>query len=390
MAYVLGRCGARLCFAAMTVTLFASQTRGVSATQTHILQSGETLDSLARKYGIRVKDIAEANHITDQANIPLHKKIIIPAAPKPTLVPATLHQSAIVKGDRISVRLGPGETHRRVTMFDNGAHLIITAKRDGWAQVTLPDGKPGWIREDFLTYKGSLAKAKAEAKHIAKAEPKREPKHVKVAKEQAEHEAKTARKEKAKRHAERVAKAERAEKKHKQRLKSERAARAEKVARARKRGKRDEERLTWEARQRSSARRTAHHHGGDADTPPSGGDIVRTAYAYRGTPYVYGGESRGGFDCSGFTSYIYRKKGVSLPHSASAQFNQGREVSKGELKPGDLVFFHTVTKGISHVGMYVGNGKFVHASSRRSGGVRVDSLNSGYYQERFRGARRVK
>lgn len=60
------------------------------------------------------------------------------------------------------------------------------------------------------------------------------------------------------------------------------------------------------------------------------------------------------------------------------------------MHPGDLVFFHTVTPGISHVGMYVGDGKFVHASSRRHGGVRVDNLNSGYYRNRFRGARRVK
>lgn len=137
-----------------------------------------------------------------------------------------------------------------------------------------------------------------------------------------------------------------------------------------------------------SAPRVAKRYNPEASAPEANTDIVRSAYSYRGTPYRYGGSARGGFDCSGFTSYLYRQKGVSLPHSARAQAQMGQSVSKKDLKAGDLVFFHTVTPGISHVGMYVGDGKFVHASSRRSGGVRVDSLNSGYYNQRLRGARR--
>ncbi len=137
-----------------------------------------------------------------------------------------------------------------------------------------------------------------------------------------------------------------------------------------------------------SAPRVAKRYTPEASAPGANTDIVRSAYSYRGTPYRYGGSARGGFDCSGFTSYLYRQKGVNLPHSARAQATMGQEVDKANLKAGDLVFFHTVTPGISHVGMYVGDGKFVHASSRRSGGVRVDSLNSGYYNQRFRGARR--
>ena len=133
------------------------------------------------------------------------------------------------------------------------------------------------------------------------------------------------------------------------------------------------------------------HHArvAEADAPQASSDIVRTAYAYRGTPYVWGGERPGGFDCSGFTLHLMGKKGVSLPHSARAQFGMGHKVDRNGMKPGDLVFFHTVTPGISHVGMYVGSGKFVHASSRRSGGVRVDSLDNGYYSKAFRGARRM-
>ena len=140
-----------------------------------------------------------------------------------------------------------------------------------------------------------------------------------------------------------------------------------------------------------AAARRRHRHA-VADAPVhvrSGSDLVRTALAYRGTPYVYGGAGRGGFDCSGFTSYLYERRGISLPHSARSQFEIGKRVSRDSLKPGDLVFFHTVTPGISHVGMYIGNGRFIHASSRRSGGVRVDSLNGTYYESAFRGARRL-
>ncbi len=117
--------------------------------------------------------------------------------------------------------------------------------------------------------------------------------------------------------------------------------------------------------------------------------VLKTAYAYRGTRYRYGGTSRGGFDCSGFTRYVYEKHGVRLPHNSKAQACTGKHVSRSELKKGDLVFFHTTRRGISHVGIYAGNGKFIHASSSGRG-VRVDSMDSGYYSKRFVAARRVK
>ncbi|MFN7018048.1 MAG: NlpC/P60 family protein [Fimbriimonadales bacterium] len=115
---------------------------------------------------------------------------------------------------------------------------------------------------------------------------------------------------------------------------------------------------------------------------------VRRALGYLGTRYRYGGSNARGFDCSGFTSYIYRQYGISLPHSASAQYRLGRAVSRSELQPGDLVFFRTRGRRVSHVGIYIGNGKFVHASSAR-GRVRIDTLDSGYYKQRYVGARRI-
>ncbi|MCS7209685.1 MAG: NlpC/P60 family protein [Fimbriimonadales bacterium] len=122
-----------------------------------------------------------------------------------------------------------------------------------------------------------------------------------------------------------------------------------------------------------------------SDTLPN---PVRRALSYLGVRYRYGGSSSRGFDCSGFTMYIYRRHGILLPHSASAQYRLGKPVSRSELRPGDLVFFRTRGRRISHVGIYIGDGKFVHASSSR-GRVRIDTLDSGYYKQRYVGARRI-
>ncbi|MBI3911734.1 MAG: C40 family peptidase [Armatimonadetes bacterium] len=117
--------------------------------------------------------------------------------------------------------------------------------------------------------------------------------------------------------------------------------------------------------------------------------LVRAAMALRGTPYRWGGASRGGFDCSGFTRYIYAwQRGVMLPHSSRAQARCGIKVRREDLRPGDLLFFGYSRRGISHVGMYIGDGEFIHAASHRRN-VRVDRL-SGHYSHRLVAARRVR
>lgn len=127
----------------------------------------------------------------------------------------------------------------------------------------------------------------------------------------------------------------------------------------------------------------------EANCPSKNKDLVQTALSYRGSRYSYGGASRGGFDCSGFTMYVFNKYGIKLPHSSRAQATMGKPVQKKDLQPGDLVFFQTVRRGISHVGIYIGDNKFVHAA-RYGRGVTTDSLGSSYYAPRYRGARRVK
>ncbi len=114
--------------------------------------------------------------------------------------------------------------------------------------------------------------------------------------------------------------------------------------------------------------------------------LTRTALRYVGVPYVWGGESFGGVDCSGFVQAVFRRNGIELPRTADAQFEVGRRIAQEGLQPGDLVFFQTYAEGASHVGIYLGDGRFVHASA--SDGVRVDSLSDDYYSSRYLGARR--
>lgn len=118
-----------------------------------------------------------------------------------------------------------------------------------------------------------------------------------------------------------------------------------------------------------------------------GSSIVDRALSFQGTKYVFGGTSTSGFDCSGFTKYIYAGSGISLPRTSFDQFKAGSAVSKDNLKPGDLVFFSTYAPGASHVGIYIGNGKFVHAANPSSG-VKVSGVSDSFYGPRYLGARR--
>ncbi len=118
-------------------------------------------------------------------------------------------------------------------------------------------------------------------------------------------------------------------------------------------------------------------------------DIVAIAKKYIGTPYHYGGTTTRAFDCSGYIGYIYKQVGVSLPRTSRDQSRFGTWVTRGGLIPGDLIFFTTNgTGGVSHVGMYIGNDQFIHASSKH--GVTITSLSKDYYTRRYVTARRVR
>lgn len=120
-------------------------------------------------------------------------------------------------------------------------------------------------------------------------------------------------------------------------------------------------------------------------------EVLVNALSLTGIKYAYGGKSpETGFDCSGFVSYVFKHAtSLTLPHSALAISQLGKTVPKKELQPGDLVFFNTVKTAFSHVGIYVGNNRFIHSPSA-GGHVRVESMKDSYWATRFSGAQRIE
>ena len=165
-----------------------------------------------------------------------------------------------------------------------------------------------------------------------------------------------------------------------------------------------QERLRIEAEQRLAAQRAAQQRaleaaqqqevvgasavspdGNTTVAPPSRyGGVVAIAMQYLGVPYVWGGASPSGFDCSGFSMYVFAQVGVSLPHYAASQYNMGVPVSKDDLQPGDLVFFD----GLGHMGIYIGGGQFIHAP-HTGDVVKISSLSDPWYTATYVGARRI-
>ncbi|MEW6077344.1 MAG: NlpC/P60 family protein [Thermodesulfobacteriota bacterium] len=116
-------------------------------------------------------------------------------------------------------------------------------------------------------------------------------------------------------------------------------------------------------------------------------EIIKTAESFIGLPYLWGGTSADtGFDCSGLTLAVYRINGLDLPRSSGEQYEKGEPVKRGDLARGDLVFFSNTGGKISHVGIYAGEGRFIHAPGRGKT-VRYDSLDLPYFRDSFRGAR---
>jgi cell wall-associated NlpC family hydrolase len=123
--------------------------------------------------------------------------------------------------------------------------------------------------------------------------------------------------------------------------------------------------------------------------PPQLAPVVAYALSLQGAPYRYGQESpREGFDCSGFVKHVYEHHGIFLPRTTEEMAETLAKIPQSNLQSGDLVFFNTGGKPFSHVGIYVDHNDFVHAPSRRTGRVKVSSLNNRYWRKRFIGARR--
>lgn len=123
------------------------------------------------------------------------------------------------------------------------------------------------------------------------------------------------------------------------------------------------------------------------ETNSTAEEIIATAKKYIGAPYLWGGITPAGFDCSGYMQYVFKIHAITLPRTSVQQSNYGTYVARSQLQPGDLVFFVTGSNGVSHVGMYIGNNEFIHCST--SSGVIISSMNNSYWSARYHSGRRV-
>jgi cell wall-associated NlpC family hydrolase len=301
-------------------------------TITYTVQPGDSLYTIAHKHGLRLPDLLEVNNLRNPHALQVGDQIKIPvkgnaaASAQRTAQPtAPASGWAEINKDRINIRTAPSMDAKRITLVDRWTKVQVLGRQGDWSRIRLQSGTVGWVLSQYL----SPTKPPQTRNEVAKRTTNQNA--TRTARASASRQAKT------------------------------------------------------KSQPTASKPPTTADASAVADGQPA---VVRRALGYLGTRYRYGASGARGFDCSGFTSYIYRQHGISLPHNSAAQYRVGKPVSRSELRPGDLVFFRTRGSRISHVGIYIGNGKFVHASSAR-GRVRVDTLTSGYYHQRYVGARRI-
>ncbi len=296
----------------------------------HRVQAGQTIDTIAAHYRVTPKALASLNHLTRPDRLQIGQTLKIPKTGA-VAVPVSMRNKGFAKVDRLSVRVAPNRSARMLTAVDKGQYMLVTSVKNGWAQVKLPSGKMGWVSREYVSVTGSAPA----------------PTPVRQVKRQSPAVLRTASTAKSRTASKTVA--------------------AHPVKHS----------------QTASIDRSAYKR-----TSPDG-RVLQIASRHLGTRYRSGGSSPNGFDCSGFTRYVMKSaEGVNLPHSARAQYTKGVPVPKSELKKGDLVFFACNGRGISHVGIYEGNGRFIHAN-RPGGSVRYERLDTGYYQRTYVGARRL-
>ena len=354
---------------------------------------------------------------------------------------------ALVKVSTARLRSSPDRKGHMTALLDAGRSAKVIDRKDGWAKVRLESGREGWVRHDLLSVSKkavrdteTVSKTASKKRRIAST-PSKTKKVVKVAYHAPKQAQKTAPAlsqwaQKAKHDAAVAAQAERA-RKHQQNVAANEAKRAHATSAqaalrqqhlaeaalnaARRKANANAAHLARLAAQQANAKtraekrakqnaaalavldrakelreaRAADVTDGESTIAPGITDLrsdrlVRNALSYRGTPYRMGATGRGAFDCSGFTMYLFGKEGERLPRTAAEQYNHGTPVNKADVQIGDLVFFkNTYKRGVSHVGVYIGNGHFVHASSG-SHQVTVTSLSSAYYVNHWAGARRPR
>lgn len=295
-----------------------------------------------------------------------------------TVTIRTQVRNAEVRVATAKLRKTPTESGRTLGLLDHAASLKVLASKSGWVQVQTKRGTKGWIRRDLVSVttstvittkvtKPSVAAVKVTRKPLAKSRTKPTISNVQVAVPVSKSKPNDI-----------VSSSDIGQ--LPEAVQSVRASNVDEI-----------DIVDPIAEKRSSVVGFAQVvANSNKSSNPTRSTLMSRANSQRGTPYRYGTSGGGTFDCSGFTSAMYRKVGIRLPRTAAEQFGVGQRIGKTSLTKGDLVFFRNTAgrRGVSHVGIYSGNGMFIHASSRGHA-VRIDTLSSGYYASHFAGGRRL-
>ncbi len=296
-------------------------------THIHKVAEGENDWIIARKGGITVAQLHRVNPKVNWAKLQLNQKINIPGGHKaggPAYAVIPTNR-AVVNASNVYVRSKPTTASSDLRKVDAGAVGKILDREKGWYKLKFASGSTGWV-------KGSLLKPVKATSYVA----------------------------------------------------SNRTINRQSYSR--KSYAKNVESAPVRSVRPSIVRSSGTY---VSSRPLSSTSLIDKAYGYLGVRYHYGGTSRAGIDCSGFARAVYSTQGIKLPRTSIEQSHVGKAVGQSELRQGDLVFFRTRGGSrVSHVGVYIGNGKFIHASSGK-GQVTTSSLSDGYYSRRYAGARRI-
>jgi len=332
----------------------------VSGGGKHTVSGNDTGWDVAKKYGISEAELQRMNPDVNfrrmrpgmTLNVPggktkkaENKRVeqVVKAVEKPAFSDPKLKTShAQVKDGTAILRKGSSTDSARVATLKQGLVGKITGKNAGWYRLEFPSGTKGWVRGDLLMGTSApvakAAKKPETSKPIAKkAEPVLSPSDTPQGEEVV-------------------------------------VTTVEKT----------DQKVTVKAEKKKPEPKKTISKAPSKNTE----GVISYAKSLLGTRYVWGGTSRGGFDCSGFVGYVMRNAGVKLPRTSIEQSRVGTHVPRSELRAGDLIFFNTRGGRISHVGIFIGNGNFIHASSG-SGRVIVSALSGAYYSKRYVTGRRV-
>ena len=326
---------------------------------TYTVKAGENDWIVANRAGIKLSALHKMNPDVRWSSLQPGARLHLPGGTGVAAkTPRIRSRYAMITGDAVSVRKQQGVGGDLICNVDAGTRVNVLARDGGWYMLRFPKGTVGWVRGDFLK-STSAPVADRPATVVAKRTTK--PSTTKVHVEKKSYVAAIRRKT----------------------TKSAPVARLSRTARIEK----------WNKHvanvQRRYVKKTQRGHRYVVAPLQNGGDLIARAETFKGVRYSWGSASRSGTDCSGFTTQVFRGEGVKLPRTSREQSTVGNKVGRDKLAKGDLVFFHTGRGSrVTHVGIYMGSGKFIHASSG-GGKVQVNNLSDGYYSNRFVTGRRI-